>query len=167
MKIPNWLRRILRPLLKPQEPRREAVLVEGPPVPKKRKERKITPKSEEIDTFRPETLGEMRKRLGLGYGKVKVRKDLAGPAELPTISEGEGAELKRMECFWLSMNRRLKEDGSVKIGHNEHYGSLRGVDILIAAKRDFKRMGIPVEVQLCGSYGYIILKEDGPKKEVK
>lgn len=59
--------------------------------------------------------------------------------------------------LWTHLHFLLQNEKRVRIGPNDHYGKLRGVDILRIARRDFRRAGIPVNVKLCGQHGFISL----------
>jgi len=65
---------------------------------------------------------------------------------------------KRLQAKWRLLVGRLERHGTVFIGRNEYYGSLRGIDIILHAKKDLRRLGYDVSIRTKGRDGYITLK---------
>lgn len=111
---------------------------------------------------KPETTGEILKRLGIKREKPVIKAEK--PETITTIRvEKHSGLFNKWEPF---LKRLYDNDGMLKINKNEYYGKIRGMDILIEARKDFKRLGIKAEVKLMGDYGTIRLLS-GPYQEAR
>lgn len=152
VRIPNFIREFF--LLQPRPPerpvRRTGFEMSQPPRP--RKKRRDVQRDEPDTMPKPEV---MRKKVRVGKAdEVEVLRqgnDLLG-RELVLRTEGLGRK-------WFVINLALQRDGQLRIGPQDHLGKLRGVDILVAARRQFRRAGIPVDIKLCGRHGFISLRD--------
>lgn len=148
MKVPNWLREFF--LLSPRPPERPVRRVVQPAAQKRHSHRNHRWHN---DTSAGGTPGPEVIRKKVRYEPLLNDIETPWPTTEPTRKD-----LNDMK-FWSGMWAALIRRGRLRVGHNQYYGKLRGVDILIHAKRDFNRAGIPVDVKLCGSHGFISLRE--------
>jgi len=58
---------------------------------------------------------------------------------------------------WRPFIRLLKERGTIDVNRNVYYGSLRGIDVILHAKRDLRRLGYDVSIKTKGRDGSITL----------
>ena len=118
-----------------------------------------------LETF--ETTGQIRKRLGIK--KIK-KKELKIP-KIPTFEEHlqklgytkkdiEKLKHEGLKLKWGALIKKLKEKGYVEIKANEHYGSLRGKDVIKFAHRDLKKLGIKTRVKYHNYGGTIYLDKE-------
>lgn len=122
---------------------------------------------EDAAKWKPETTGEILKKLGIKREKIKKPEQIHVKLEQkPPIPEQKPLKLEHKWGPLIEWLKNHPTNYTLKINKNWHYGKIRGSDILIAARRDFKRMGIDVEVKLMGDYGTIRLLS-GPSQEAR
>jgi hypothetical protein len=136
----------------------EVKICGGMPSGKKR-HHKPRPVTTEIIT-EPElhVKGEMFRRLNIGYKKPIKPKEIKA-IRLAVVKDDNTKEL--LFHKWQSLIGRLEREGRVFISRNEHYGGLRGRDILRFAKRDLRRLGYDVEVKFGDYDGYMWIRGCG------
>ena len=144
-----------------KQPQIKTIVCGGVKQPKRKKKRSPFRNASTMTQSDPLSTGEIKKQLGIGHDKYD-------PPTVTFFQKIEHKEVgkKKRQWKWNALYVALQTCNSLCINHNMHYGSLRGVDILIAAKRDFRRAGIPVTVKLCGNHGYIELRSK-PKNAVE
>ena len=100
--------------------------------PKKKKIKKI-----ELPTYtKTESKGELFKRLGIKYEKIKKPKETK-KIELKTKKIKEVPQ-RDLSNFIEKLNKK----GYIEVTDDTHFGSLRGYDILLYLKRELKKRGI-------------------------
>jgi len=152
MKVPNWLREFFLLPPRPPEPVRRTIIAGGVKTPGTRPKRRHAWRSEASGMPEPRIVRK----------KVKSVKFPDDGIELAVIQDAR--EPSRVDFWrWDWLYALLQQQETIRIGENEHFGALRGVDMLIAARREFRRAGIPVEVKLCGQHGFITLLDTNSK----
>jgi len=114
---------------------------------------------------RPETTGEILKKLGIKREKIIRPEQIHIKLEQkPPIPEQIHIKLEQK---WGPLIERMKTHPHeiLKVTKNSYYGKIRGMDILLEARKDFKRLGIEAEFKLMGDYGTIRLS--GPSREAR
>lgn len=124
----GWLKRLFR-----KEPEYRLKICGGMPTRKGHKEpkRHVTPSRHEC---------RITKR------KVRVGKRRKKEFTLKRAQENS-SEREHLEIKWRQVIRMLDMNGRVMVTRHSHFGSLRGIDILLNAKRDLKRLGINVSIK--------------------
>lgn len=160
MKVPNWIRVFF--LLEPRPPEipRRVVVCGAGKAPSTRKKPRHVFRTD--PDSRPEPVVV---RKNVKAGKIRDDKPLvfSDPNDpnpqwsFDILQRDTGKKSLIWRWNWLFVALQLTKE--VRIRHDQHLGKLRGVDILIAARRDFKRAGIPVVVKLCGNHGFISLAD--------
>lgn len=126
-------------------------------MPKKRRKGHRFKNIDEKPTYEPQqhVKGNLFRKLGIDYRKPVKKEE--NDAFLPVLTEKENHATEKLEKKWESLIHELRENGTVKISRHSHHGQLRGVDILIHARRDLKRIGYEVEIVKKGYDGEIRL----------
>lgn len=148
MRIPNCVREFF--LLSPNPPRHPVRYTGNDAVQTQRRYRKGVRDAPEQPYDRPEP-EVIRKKVRVGIRDAIPESCI----ELKKCKD-EGHALN---AFWFCLYFMMRNHGRVRFRQNDYYGHFRGVDVLIFAKGAFRRAGIPVDVKLCGSHGFISLKE--------
>jgi len=126
------IKKIVEKLHKKPELQKPELIKKSKKKPKKKKIKKI-----EIPTYtKIESKGELFKRLGIKYEKIKKPKETK-KIELKT------KKIKEIPQRDLSnFIEKLNKKGYIEITDDTHFGSLRGHDILLYLKRELKKRGI-------------------------
>jgi len=110
----------------------------------------------------PKTTGQLLKDVGITRGKTTgITKQPAFTPVKRIISEVCEPEDPRSQirAKWQPLIKRLEDGERIFIGRNDHYGSARGTDILLCARRDLKRLGYNCKIKKNGYDGEIWLEK--------
>jgi len=119
--------------------------------------KRIKPKKiEPYKAPEPETIGEFRKRIGVKKEKKK-KKPVKKKIEL--VKPKPSKEKWFLYAKWFDLIYRLKKQGVIEFKNNDHYGDLRGKDIVRIAHRDLNKLGIKTKTSFYGSGGKLYLKD--------
>lgn len=98
-----------------------------------------------------ETTGQIRKRLGVE--KVKIKKPQSKKEIQLKLPVRKVSERSKILAKWSSVINELKTKGYYQVSKNDHFGSLRGRDILKHAKRDLNKIGIKTKILFDDNHG--------------
>lgn len=84
--------------------------------------------------------------------------DIISPSASAEPPREAVSKRKILLAKWRPFIRSLKIHGTVFINRNEYYGSLRGIDIILHAKKDLRRLGYGVSIRMKGRDGSVTLE---------
>lgn len=108
---------------------------------------------------KPESTGEVLKRLGIKREKVKIDHSDISKFKAARTIKPTCDKKKQLEIMWKPILDRLLKGETIKIEKNDYFGKIRGAHILTEARKDMKRLGYNVEVKLKGHGGTIRIKQ--------
>jgi hypothetical protein len=150
--------RWLRGLFRKEKPKPKVIYCGGVSTGKrKRRKRPKIPVPSTGPPVREPTRGEILKELGVTPGKPR-KKAPERVIELAPVKEDKTLQVLRKR--WRPFINILKERGPIHVSKHDHYGSLRGRDILRFAKKDLRRLGYSVKIKPKGYGGDIWLSDN-------